>query len=28
LLIRKEKLGVLKSLVLEILAERFWHNVT
>jgi hypothetical protein len=26
LLIRKEKLGRLESLVLEIIVERFWYN--
>jgi hypothetical protein len=28
LLLRKEKLGLLEGLVLEILEERLWHNVT
>jgi hypothetical protein len=28
LLLRKEKLGLLKDLVLEVLEERLWHNVT
>jgi hypothetical protein len=28
LLIRKEKLGLLEGLVLEILEERLWCNVT
>jgi hypothetical protein len=28
LLLRKEDRGILKSLVLEVLEERLWHNVT
>jgi hypothetical protein len=28
LLLRKEGRGILKSLVLEVLEERLWHNVT
>jgi hypothetical protein len=28
LLIREEKLGLLESLVLEVLKNWFWHNVT
>jgi hypothetical protein len=28
LLLRKEEQGILKSLVLEVLEERLWHNVT
>jgi hypothetical protein len=28
LLLRKEKLGLLKDLILEVLKERLWHNVT
>jgi hypothetical protein len=28
LLLRKEQRGILKSLVLEVLEERLWHNVT
>jgi hypothetical protein len=28
LLLRKEERGILKSLVLEVLEERLWHNVT
>jgi hypothetical protein len=28
LLIRKEKLGLLDGLVLEILEERLWYNIT
>jgi hypothetical protein len=28
LLLHKEKLGLLKGLVLEVLEERLWHNVT
>jgi hypothetical protein len=28
LLIRKEKLGLLESLVLKVLKNWFWHNVT
>jgi hypothetical protein len=28
LLLRKEKLGLLEGLVLEVLKERLWHNVT
>jgi hypothetical protein len=28
LLLRKEKLGLLKGLVLEVLEERLQHNVT
>jgi hypothetical protein len=28
LLLRKEEWGILKSLVLEVLEERLWHNVT
>jgi hypothetical protein len=28
LLLRKEKLGLLKDLVLEVLEERLQHNVT
>jgi hypothetical protein len=28
LLLRKEGWGILKSLVLEVLEERLWHNVT
>jgi hypothetical protein len=28
LLLRKEKLGLLKGLVLEVLKERLQHNVT
>jgi hypothetical protein len=27
LLLRKEKLGLLKGLVLEVLEERLWHSV-
>jgi hypothetical protein len=28
LLIREEQLGLLESLVLEVLEKRFWRNVT
>jgi hypothetical protein len=28
LLIREEKLGLLKSMVLKLLEKWFWHNVT
>jgi hypothetical protein len=28
LLLRKEKLGLLESLVLKVLEERLWHIVT
>jgi hypothetical protein len=28
LLLLKEEWGILKSLVLEVLEERLWHNVT
>jgi hypothetical protein len=28
LLLRKEEWGLLESLVLEVLEERLWHNVT
>jgi hypothetical protein len=28
LLLRKEKLGLLESLILEVLEERLWHSVT
>jgi hypothetical protein len=28
LLLRKEKLGLLKDLILEVLEERLWHNIT
>jgi predicted nucleotidyltransferase len=28
LLLRKEERGILKSLVLDVLKERLWHNVT
>jgi hypothetical protein len=28
LLLRKEKLGLLKGLVLEVLEEWLWHSVT
>jgi hypothetical protein len=28
LLLRKEKLGLLECLVLKVLEERLWHNVT
>jgi hypothetical protein len=28
LLLRKENLGLLEGLVLEVLEERLWHNVT
>jgi hypothetical protein len=28
LLLHKEKLGLLEGLVLEVLKERLWHNVT
>jgi hypothetical protein len=28
LLLRKEDRGILKSLVLEVLEKRLWHNVT
>jgi hypothetical protein len=28
LLIREEKLGLLESLVLEVLKNWFWHNIT
>jgi hypothetical protein len=28
LLLRKEKLGLLECLVLEVLEERLWHNIT
>jgi hypothetical protein len=28
LLLRKEGWGILKSLVLEVFEERFWHNVS
>jgi hypothetical protein len=28
LLFRKEKLGLLEGLVLEVLEERLWHSVT
>jgi hypothetical protein len=28
LLLHKEKLGLLEGLVLEVLEERLWHNIT
>jgi hypothetical protein len=28
LLLRKQKLGLLEGLVLEVLEERLWHSVT
>jgi hypothetical protein len=28
MLLRKEKLGLLEGLVLEVLEERLWHSVT
>jgi hypothetical protein len=28
LLIREEQLGLLESLILNVLEQRFWHNVT
>jgi hypothetical protein len=28
LLIREEQLGLLESLILKVLEQRFWHNVT
>jgi hypothetical protein len=28
LLLRKEKLGLLEGLVLEVLEERLWHSIT
>jgi hypothetical protein len=28
LLLRKEERGILESLVLEVIEERLWHNVT
>jgi hypothetical protein len=28
LLLRKEKMGFLKSMVLKVLDERHWHNIT
>jgi hypothetical protein len=28
LLLQKEKLGLLESLVLEVLEEQLWHNIT
>jgi hypothetical protein len=28
LLLRKEELGLLEGLVLEVLEERFWYSVT
>jgi hypothetical protein len=28
LLIREEQLGLLKDMVLQILEQRFWHNIS